>query len=81
MTRSESSRATGMFVRHIRQHQIRPTRFDTNYGCSTSAYPLLCGSGSFGRTGSRGAGDGPGRLDHPEDLVQRGVRIGRRTGQ
>lgn len=32
MTRSEASRATGMFVRHVRQHQIRPTRSDTNYG-------------------------------------------------
>ncbi len=32
MTRSESSRATGMFVRHVRPYQIRPTRSDTNYG-------------------------------------------------
>lgn len=32
MTRSESSRATGMFVRHVRSYQIRPTRSDTNFG-------------------------------------------------
>lgn len=32
--------------------------------------------------GVRGAGGGlPGRLDHPEDLVHRGLRVGRLTGQ